>query len=71
MAVHQPRGADLYRVLGDPQGDGGPLLQDPEPGPGRPGNLRAAGESTSLSPEESRKSECRVKQSVSEFVFLF
>lgn len=50
LAVHQPRGSDLYRMLGDPQGDGGALLQDPESGPGCPRNLRAAGESTSLSP---------------------
>lgn len=39
LAVHQPGRAHLHRVLRDPQGDGGPLLQDPEPGPGRPGNV--------------------------------
>lgn len=43
-------------MLRDPQGDGGPLLQDTEPGPGCPGNLRAAGESTSLVPEVDQES---------------
>ncbi|CAF89518.1 unnamed protein product, partial [Tetraodon nigroviridis] len=43
LALHQPGRAHLHRVFGDPQGDGGPLLPDPEPGPGRAGIVRAAG----------------------------
>ena len=43
LALHQPGSPDLHRVLGDPPGDGGPLLQDPVPRPGPPWNLRAPG----------------------------
>ena len=45
MALDQPGHPDLYRVFGDPQGDGGPRLQDPVSESGQSGDLRPAGRS--------------------------
>lgn len=45
VAVHQPGHPHLHRVLGDPQGAGSPLLQDPVSHTGCPQYLRALGKS--------------------------
>lgn len=43
VAVHQPGHPHLHWMLGDPQGAGGPLLQDPVPHSGCTQHLRALG----------------------------
>lgn len=43
MALDQPGHPDLYWVFRDPQGDGGPRLQDPVSESGQSGDLRPAG----------------------------
>lgn len=50
MAVHQPGDPDLHRVFGDPQGDGGPRLQDPVSEPGQSWHLRLTGSVTHVMP---------------------
>lgn len=45
MALDQPGYPDVYRVFRDPQGDGGPCLQDPVSESGQSGDLRPAGRS--------------------------
>ena len=48
MALDQPGYPDVYRVFRDPQGDGGPRLQDPVSESGQSGDLRPAGGSDLL-----------------------
>lgn len=48
VAVHQPGHPHLYRVFGDPQGAGSPLLQDPVAHSGCTQHLRALGKSLSV-----------------------